>query len=82
MNFHEFVLSDDRIKSELIYKEGIYISKRRIEDFSAVLYQLNTFYVEIIYKKYRYEIFTVECFLTTDILDEYPEQYCIEEFVL
>ena len=82
MNFHQFVLFEDQLKSQIIYKEGIYIGKRMLEWYTAVLYQLNTFYVEFKYIKYRYEIMDVVCYSTTDILDEYPEAVCIEEFVL
>ena len=81
MKLHEFLRLDNIGKSNTLYKEAVYIGKRKLDDAVAVLYQLDFFYVEVIYSKYRYNIDIVECYHSTDILDCYPEQVCIAEFV-
>jgi hypothetical protein len=68
-------------KSELLHKEGVYVGKQKHGEVVSVLYQLDTFYIEIIYKKYRYEIYQMDCFTSTEILDNYLEQVLIEELV-
>jgi hypothetical protein len=81
MSFHQFVLLDALAKSELLYKEGIYIGKQKQGDQISVLYQLDFFYIEIVYKKYRYSISQMKCYTSTKILDSYLEQVLIEELV-
>ena len=43
-------------KTLLLYNEGIYIGKRALNGLTAVLYQVQSFYVEILFMEYRRQI--------------------------
>jgi len=58
---------------DLLTTDGIYIGKRGLRPQVSVLYQLDTFYVEILYKKYRLHISSIRCSTSTAILDPYFE---------
>jgi hypothetical protein len=57
----------------LLYKEGIYIGKRRTYNRTVLLYQLESFYAEIFYKSYRRYVDHIHCFETTAEIDPYLE---------
>jgi hypothetical protein len=81
MNIQKFLQLNSVAQSNLLYHHAIYIGKRKKGATIVILYQLESFYVEIFYEKYRYKILSKKCFTTTDILDHYPETICLEELV-
>ncbi len=81
MDIQSFLRLNKKMQSELLYNDAIYISKRKSKSLTALLYQLDFFYVEIFYSKYRYNIISIKCFTNTDILDAYPEDAFILEHV-
>jgi len=58
----------------LLQSSGIYIGKLRKETLTAVLYQLETFYVEVLYRQYRRLIKELRCFESASHIDPYLEQ--------
>ena len=40
----------------ILYRDGVYVGKRKIEKQAVVLFQLYGFYVEVHYKHYRKQI--------------------------
>lgn len=68
-------------KIDLLHKEGVYIGKRMVGNFRVVLYQLESFYVEVLYKDYRRNISRLSFSQYTGILDPYLEQIDIEMLV-
>jgi hypothetical protein len=50
------------------------VGKRKFNDMHVVLYQLDTFYVEIYYRTYRNEISNLVISEDTNVLQEYPDQ--------
>ena len=52
---------------------GIYIGKQTSRPYS-LLYQLDSFYVEIVYAKYRLRVSRINCTCCTSILDPYLDQ--------
>jgi hypothetical protein len=63
---------------ELIQKDGVYIGKLREKQFSILLYQIEDFYVEVIYRKHRCYILSIRCFRSTILLEPYLQQVDIE----
>lgn len=43
-------------KMDVLHKDGVHVGKRTIDKQTAILHQLNDFYVEVLYKSYRREI--------------------------
>lgn len=80
MTRFEFQLLSEAEKLERLYQEGTYIGKRRILDSSSILYQLDGFYVEVLYQKYRCQIRQIRCSENTILLDPYLEQIGLPVF--
>ena len=78
MTLSEFQSFSEHERIDILYKEGIYIGKRKKEQLTALLYQVDSFYVEVIYRKYRRHIASMKCTGSTTILDPYLEQITVE----
>ncbi|MBC7949119.1 MAG: hypothetical protein H7Y42_14635 [Chitinophagaceae bacterium] len=72
----------DSEQLDVLYEEGVYIDKRKVGTTSIVLYQLNGFYVEVCYYKYRQLIAWVRCSESIRILDPYLDKMDIAELVV
>ena len=81
MMLFEFQMLPDARKIALLYEEGVYIGKRRVNNNIALLYQLEGYYVEVIYKSYRKHIKRINCFQTTAPLDPYIENMAVKHLV-
>ena len=68
-------------KVHTIYDHGVYIGKRKGTGYTILLYQVAGFYVEIVYKKYRYVILKLESFDSTDLLQPYLDAIDLEALV-
>jgi hypothetical protein len=64
---------------DLLYKDGVHIGKKRIENKTAILYQLNHFYVEVIYEVYRKKINTIRHFTELNCLESYIDQVPVRD---
>jgi hypothetical protein len=78
MKMFDFSLLDMEDQLDLLYKEGVFVGKIRKNNVFKVLYQYNSFYVEISYRKYRYSIQDMRCFESTEHLDPYLTKIDIE----
>jgi hypothetical protein len=74
----EFKLLPAQEKAALLYNEGVYIGKRRECTQVVLLYQLEEFYVELFYAKYRHHIYKTRCSASTLILEPYLDQIEVE----
>ena len=69
-------------KIQLLYDEGVYIGKRRLNGLTAVLYQVESFYVEIFFMLYRTRIKSFRVTESTHILNPYLDQVEVNELTL
>jgi hypothetical protein len=81
MTSFDFKLLDQVEQINLLHEEGVYIGKRKINYCCVLLYQLESFYVEVFYKKYRCSVSKIHCFSSTRLLDPYLEQIDVEHLV-
>ena len=81
MKMHDFQLLPEQEQIDILYQYGVYVGKRK-EAFSVILlYQFESFYVEVFYRKYRSHVRRLHCFESTDLLDPYLEQIDVENLV-
>jgi hypothetical protein len=78
MSLCDFYLMTENEQIEVLYRDAVYVGKRKNEGLVAILFQLDTFYVEINYKKYRYFVESMQVFTTTEILEPYMEQINVD----
>jgi len=81
MTMYDFQLLPEQQQVELLYHSGVYIGKRREGISIILLYQLESFYVEVVYRKYRSHVKRLHCFDSTELLDPYLEQIDVENLV-
>lgn len=81
MKMNEFQLLSQQEQITILYRQGIYIGKKMTGKFTKMLYQLECFYVEIIYSSYRRTIQKIIYSDSTAILDPYLDQIPIEYLV-
>lgn len=81
MTLCEFSLLTDPEKAALLYKQGIYVGKRRRQHTVVLLYQIEGFYAEIYYRRYRRVIERIAVFADTARLDPYLTEISVEHLV-
>ena len=81
MMLHDFLELPQEEQAMLLYKQGVYIGKRKLCKTAVVLYQLEGFYAEVYYLKYRCQIECISCFAGTARLDPYLAQIDVEHLV-
>ena len=81
MKLHEFLVLSKEEQTDLLYHEGVYLGKRKVNPFTLVLYSLDSFYVEIRYKNYRRHIYSLYGFDHTDHLDPYLPRIDFKEWI-
>jgi hypothetical protein len=74
-----FAFTEEQLS--LLYQQGIYIGKKKTTQFTRLLFQLESFYVEIAYSTYRRSIHKMRYSDSTSILDPYLEQVQVEYLV-
>lgn len=67
----ELLCREDQLKA--VHADGVYIGKRK-EDLTYLLYQVESFYVEIAYRKYRYFVEHIRTSASTAILEPYLDE--------
>ena len=74
MTMYEFRILSDQEQLDIVHGKGVYIGKRKMRDLVSVLYQVEGFYVELFYKKYRYFVSHSRCSTSLVIAEPYLEQ--------
>jgi hypothetical protein len=64
-----------------LYDQGVYLGKRKEKNQAVLLYQYESFYVEVFYSIYRQFISKIHLSVNTVILDPYLEQIDVEDLV-
>lgn len=74
MSKTEFERLSQEEQLHLLQTSGIYNGKLKKGTQTGILYQLDSFYIEVIYQEYRRMVSQVNCFESTGPIDPYLEQ--------
>jgi hypothetical protein len=74
MRLPDFAKLPQTLQLENLRKNGAYIGKRKCEGQSVLLFQYESFYVEIYYRTYRKEVDRIMLSDSLSILDLYWDQ--------
>lgn len=74
MGPEEFDILEEREKMDLLHSEGVYVGKRQLHHQVAILFQLESFYVEVVYDNYRSIIGYIKSGTSIDMLKPYLNQ--------
>jgi hypothetical protein len=81
MTTYEFSLLNIRDQVDLLYQDGVYAGKRKVGTTVATLYQLDGFYVEVFFLKYRCQVERLCAFNSTFFLTPYLQEIDIHGLV-
>ena len=81
MTMYEFRILSDQEQLDIIHSKGVYIGKRKVRGLVSVLYQVESFYVELFYRKYRYFVSHSRCSASIVIAEPYLDQIDLAELV-
>lgn len=81
MTVKEFRQLPESEQIDLLYQHGVYVGKRRENRATVVLYQLDGFYVKIVYRQYRQSVIALLCFTSTSVLLPFLKQIDVEELI-
>jgi hypothetical protein len=81
MTSYDFRLLSHQQQVEKLYHDGVFIGKQMNGSRTIVLYQLDSFYVEIIYTKYRYFINSLRIYRSISKLDPYLDEINVGELI-
>ena len=79
MKLYDFSLLASCDQTDLLYNQGIYIGKRVLNRHKVVLYQVDGFYVEVVYKKYRYAVQSIYAFSSVAGIDAYLDDIDVKD---
>lgn len=83
MKVQEFKSLDETEKAVALINNGVLVGKRVLQSYLAFLYQLDSFYVEILYNKKTNFVYKFKAFENTELLEPYLSRIdisWIEEF--
>jgi hypothetical protein len=81
MTLFDFQLLPEGEKLGVLYEEGVYIGKRKAGKLAALMFQLDSFYVEVFYRHYRRHVERIRCSSCTAFLEPYLEQIDVMHLV-
>jgi hypothetical protein len=81
MLLHQFKYEEKARKKEMLFENGIYLTNRFIKDFQILLFQINSFYVEVYVDREEEEIGYMRAFSNTDDLQPYLDKIDISGLV-
>lgn len=71
MQIREFKYQEKHTKKTLVLNNGVYLTSRRITDFLLLLFQIDSFYVEVYFDEQESEIGYMRAFSSTEHLAPY-----------
>ena len=77
----EFIDLTGGDREDILYKSGVYIGKRKTTYNSVILFQLEGFYVEVFYSKYRQKVAYMHICSDPEVLDPYLQHLDVEELI-
>jgi hypothetical protein len=81
MTITDFSLLTTTGKLAILYKDGVFLAKRRVGSIQVILYQYQKLYVEIFYREYRQVVDRIRCSEDLDILAPYLKHISVESLL-
>jgi hypothetical protein len=79
MTFKKFCASSKYVQSTIIRIHGVQLMERKADQLTAILYQVDNFYVEAFYKDEAHTFSFLNCYADTNGISPYLEQIDINE---
>ncbi|MGN6165323.1 MAG: hypothetical protein ACTHOF_12355 [Flavisolibacter sp.] len=74
MLFKEFKYQDKQSKKQMLFNHGVYLAQRPHTGFTILLFQIDSFYVEVYFDTEEEQIGYIRTFTSVDDLEPYLQQ--------
>lgn len=81
ITIEQFCLLPKQLQSEALYKDGVFIGKKKMSGKTFMAFQLHGFYVEVHFGQYRQTIVSLKCSPAVSLAESYLQQVNVEELV-
>lgn len=81
MTIKEFMALGELQQADQLLHSAIYIGKENRNKQVSAVYQLDSFYVKLIYADYRKEVLNIECYTSPDDIESFIDQVSIENLL-
>jgi hypothetical protein len=81
MLLHQFKYEEKSRKKQMVFENGVYLANRFFQGFQVILFQINSFYVEVFFDVEEEEIGYMRAFSRTDDLQPYLKNIDISGLV-
>ena len=81
MTMYDFQLLPEQLQIETLYRNGVYIGKQKRKLSIILLYQLESFYVEVFYHPVDNEIKRLRSFKSVDQLQPYLDKIAVQKWL-
>lgn len=71
---HDFIFLDKAVQAVSVFEQGVLIAERELIFYRVLLYQVDSFYVEVFFHKKENNIHKLRPFVTMDLLNPYLNQ--------
>ena len=77
MTLYEFNLLDEHHQANMIWNAGVHIDERTDSDLTILLYQIDSFYVEVYYDQVKNDIIRFRSFSSVNQLEPYLKKITV-----
>lgn len=81
MKLQEFGKLKQKEQIDILHRHAVYIGKKKRHFLTTLLFQLDAFYVEVQYSRYRQVVEQVYCTASTSVVDAYLDQIDVAALV-
>ena len=81
MTIYDFELMNEFEQTDIIGEKGVLIGERKHEHYNVLLFQIESFYVELYYHSHFNVIIKIIYFTDTDLLEQYLENIEVNELL-
>lgn len=82
MGLYEFSMLSRDARMDVVFMEGQFLASRLEESLKAVLYKMNSFFVEVYYDPSTNQIIKSRTFVTHKLLEPYAPSNLLDELSL
>ena len=81
MTLYQYMLLDQTDQACVLWNKGVFLCRRKNNQHFIELYQIDGFYVEVVYHRWNNKIERTRSFRSVDQLRPYLDQIDIEKFI-
>lgn len=82
MDFYDFLELNEQEKAYIVWKYGIFLASRKVDQHLCKLFAIDEFYVEILHDQKHQVVGDISAFESIDFLDLYLDTISLSELMV